>query len=291
MFVISKVRSSIPLKSRQSFKSMNHIELPRDLYINLLKSILCNSIYCDAELEEVKLAPWKQRVIDALAGKQVAVGIWKTYDEQKRVSGLDWPSVAHTMIGLKRLNNLQACVETVLKESVPGDLIETGVWRGGAAIFMRGILKAWSVTDRKVWVADSFEGLPPPDVEAFPQDAGDVHHTLDFLKVSLERVKENFANYSLLDDQVIFLKGWFKDTLPSARIENLAVLRLDGDMYESTISVLNNLYGKVSPGGFIIIDDFCIPNCAEAVHDYRKKHAVKEPIIDIDGTGVYWRKN
>ena len=156
---------------------------------------------------------------------------------------------------------------------------------------MRGILKAWSVADRKVWVADSFEGLPAPDIKAFPQDAGDIHHTLDFLKVSLKTVRENFARYGLLDDQVIFLKGWFKDTLPSAPIESLAVLRLDGDMYESTISALDSLYEKVSPGGFVIVDDYCIRSCAEAVHDYRAQHAINEPIIDIDGTGVYWRKS
>ena len=122
------------------------------------------------------------------------------------------------MIGMKRLDNLQHCVEDTLARQVPGDLIETGVWRGGASIFMRGILRAHGVSDRTVWVADSFQGLPPPNPDAYPADAGDPLHTFDYLAVSLEDVKSHFERYGLLDDQVRFLKGWFRDTLPAAPI-------------------------------------------------------------------------
>jgi Macrocin-O-methyltransferase (TylF) len=109
--------------------------------------------------------------------------------------------------------------------------------------------------------------------------------------VSLEEVKANFAKYGLLDDRVVFLKGWFKDTLPSAPIERLAVLRLDGDMYESTMVALTSLYDKVSSNGFVIIDDYgCIESCRKAVHDFRESRGISEPILDIDGFGVYWRK-
>src|SRR5439155_1101033 len=151
------------------------------------------------------------------------------FDEAARSDGRDWPTTAHTMIGMKRLDNLQHCVEDTLARQVPGDLIETGVWRGGASIFMRGILRAHGVSDRTVWVADSFQGLPPPNPDAYPADAGDPLHTFDYLAVSLEDVKSHFERYGLLDDQVRFLKGWFRDTLPAAPIERLAVLRLDGD--------------------------------------------------------------
>src|SRR5262249_42248392 len=133
-----------------------------------------------------------------------------------RVEGRDWPPTAHTMIGLKRLDNLQFCVEDVLTRNVPGDLMETGVWRGGACIFLRALLRAHGVRDRRVWVADSFEGLPAPNAEKYPHDAQDLLHTVPYLAVSLEQVQANFERYGLLDEQVCFLKGWFRDTLPQA---------------------------------------------------------------------------
>ncbi len=114
--------------------------------------------------------------------------IYDTVDERVRAEGRDWPARAHTMIGFKRLANIRTCVEAVLDDGVPGDLIETGVWRGGAAIFMRAILKARAVTNRVVWVADSFSGLPPPDTARYPQDEGITLHQSPQLAVPLERV-------------------------------------------------------------------------------------------------------
>lgn len=210
--------------------------------------------------------------------------------EQDRAEGRTWPSQAHTMIGLKRLDNLQFCAEQVLKERVPGDFIETGVWRGGACIFMRAVLAAYQVTDRRVFVADSFAGLPKPDEASYPQDAGDKHHRLSFLAISQSEVADNFRKYGLLDDQVCFLKGWFKDTLPTAPIAQLAILRLDGDMYESTIQALTALYPKLSPGGYCIIDDFVIQGCQQAVLDYRRAHQIQCPTKAIDNSSVFWRK-
>jgi O-methyltransferase len=213
--------------------------------------------------------------------------------EEQRLGGEIWPSYADTMIGMKRLDNLQSCVETVIKENIPGDLIETGVWRGGACILMRAILAAYGVKDRRVFVADSFEGLPPPDAEKYPHDKGDVHSTFSFLAVSIDQVKNNFSRFGFpVDDdpQVVFLKGWFKDTIPTAPIDKLAILRLDGDMYESTIEVLEALYDKLSGGGFCIIDDYSLPPCKRAVEDFRSKHGITAPLQTIDYTGQFWRK-
>ena len=83
-------------------------------------------------------------------------------------------------------------------------------------------------------------------------------------------VRRNFERYGLLDDQVVFLKGWFKDTLPKADIGALSILRLDGDMYQSTMDALNALYPRVSPGGYCIIDDYALPNCQKAVDEFRE---------------------
>jgi predicted O-methyltransferase YrrM len=154
---------------------------------------------------------------------------------------------------------------------------------------MRAILKTYGVEDRTVWLADSFEGLPPPNEEKYPQDRGSVFHTHEPLAVSLEEVQANFRKYGLLDKQVRFLKGWFKDTLPTAPIDRLAVLRLDGDMYESTMDALSALYSKVSPGGYIIIDDYCIPSCRAAVDEFRQRHRIDQPMQEIDTSSVYWQ--
>lgn len=217
----------------------------------------------------------------------------KAFDPRIRSEGLDWPTNAHTMIGLKRLDNIQFCVEDVLTNDVPGDLIETGVWRGGATIFMRAILKVYGVHNRTVWVADSFEGLPPPNTEKYPYDAEDVLYTCNQLAIPVEQVKENFERYGLLDDQVRFLKGWFNQTLPTAPLEKLAVIRLDGDMYESTMDALVSLYPKLSVGGYVIVDDYSnegTPACRQAVDDYRKLHSITDEIVRVDWTGVYWQR-
>jgi O-methyltransferase/8-demethyl-8-(2,3-dimethoxy-alpha-L-rhamnosyl)tetracenomycin-C 4'-O-methyltransferase len=212
------------------------------------------------------------------------------FDSEVRLVGRDWPASAQTMIGSVRMRNIRHLVERVIAESVPGDLIETGVWRGGACIYMRAILAAYGIVDRKVWVADSFRGLPPPDPERFPADAGDMHHKVAELVVSAETVRANFARYGLLDRQVAFLEGWFKDTLPNAPIEQLALLRLDGDMYESTSEALDALYWKLSTGGYVIIDDYLLEPCRAAVDQFRSRHGITSVLETVDGAAVFWRK-
>lgn len=254
------------------------------LYIDLMKRILTNDIY-DA-YEYLVLSEGGDLVRGIFTAQTRVIG-----DIEKEF-GRVWPPtrMAHTMIGRRRLDNIEECIRSVIADNVPGDFIETGVWRGGATIFMRACLKALGDTGRKVWVADSFEGLPPPN-DAYPADKGDMHHTIPELAVTEEQVKKNFRLYGLLDDQVEFLKGWFSDTLISAPISTLSIVRLDGDMYSSTIDAIEALYPRLSPGGYLIVDDYCLKPCAQAIHDYRDQHGINEKIIDIDGTGVYWRKN
>jgi UDP:flavonoid glycosyltransferase YjiC (YdhE family) len=207
-----------------------------------------------------------------------------------RSLGMDWPPDAETMIGLYRLDNLECCVVSVLRRGVPGDLVETGVWRGGASIFMRAALRAYGGAGRKVWLADSFQGLPRPDPINYPADSGDSLWAFPQLAAPLDAVKANFARYGLLDEQVRFLPGWFSDTLPGAPVEEIAVLRLDGDMYESTVVALRSLYHKVSPGGFVIVDDYgSIDACRQAVDDFRAEADIVSPLCPIDWTGVYWQ--
>ncbi len=213
-------------------------------------------------------------------------------DLNTRIEGRDWPIYADTMIGLKRLDNIEFCINQILKENIKGDFIETGVWRGGATIFMNAVLQFHNIPDRIIWVADSFEGLPKPNESKYAFDKNDQHHMFDTLAVSMETVKSNFAKYGLLTANVNFLKGWFKDTLPTAPIEKLSLLRLDGDMYESTMDALINLYPKVSAGGFIIIDDWgSVSSCKQAVLDFRNANSIDDKMEQIDYAAIYWRKS
>jgi hypothetical protein len=243
----------------------------RQLYLNLMEACVTNTIY-----EDAPLLAWDTTVF----GRAI------------REYGLDWPSKAHSMVGMKRIANLRNEAERVIKADIPGDFIETGVWRGGACIMMRAVLKAYQVSHRRVLVADSFEGLPPPNAERYPADRNSIFHTYKELSVSLEDVRLNFEKYGLLDEQIVFLKGWFKDTLPKSPITSLALLRLDGDMYESTHDVLTSLYDRVSARGSVIVDDYhAVPACREAVDDFRKCRGIKDKIYEIDGIGVYWIKS
>lgn len=268
------------------------------LYLDLMKQTLAFTLWPEPPTPintfSSAAPPLMRLLISVVSGilrfKQLQLVRERGYTLAQREEGHMWPGYAHTMIGLKRLDNLQLCVESVIREGIEGDLIETGVWRGGACIFMRAILAAYAIEDRKVYVADSFEGLPKPDVEKFPVDKGDRRYIQRFLAVSQDEVENNFKRYGLLDGQVVFLKGWLKDTLPHAPIEKLAVLRLDGVMYGSTMDALVNLYPKLSKGGFCIIDDYALPGCKRAVDDFITEKGIYSEMKVVDWTGRYWRK-
>ena len=259
------------------------------IYLDLVKRVLLRSGFGHGGMGvDVRATNWKRHLLIPLQRVLRARG-YRVVTDQSRPS-----DDAETMIGRQRLDNIQWCVESVISEAVLGDLIETGVWRGGATIFMRAILAAHGISDRVVWVADSFQGFPTVERRSRAIDRG-----VDFtgglgdtaLSVDLETVKRNFERYGLLDSQVRFLVGWFADTLPTAPIEQLAVLRLDGDLYESTWDALSVLYPKVSAGGYVIVDDYgTFEGCRSAVDDYRRQMRISDPIQEIDDDSVFWRR-
>lgn len=238
------------------------------------------------------MADTKAMYLDLLK-KSLLHSLWTDQDKVLVDEGMQFPPdpYADSMLGLKRMDNIQFCIENVLRDNIQGDLLEAGVWRGGACVFMRALLKANDIMDRKVWVCDSFEGLPPPNEKEYPKDKNDINWQFSFLRVPLDVVAETFHKYDMLDDQVMFLKGWFKDSLPTAPIEKLAVLRCDGDMYESTWSTLSNLYPKLSKGGYTIIDDYVFNSVRAAVDDYRSRNFIWDEVIKIDHHGAFWRKS
>jgi O-methyltransferase len=270
------------------------VETAEGLYLELLKKCLTRLAFEDEAHSRIAMpeASMQARVLMPVQRilRRAGLELVRTAPASTREEGRDWPPEAETMIGMARLDNIQACVTDVIERQVPGDLIETGVWRGGATILMRGILRAHRDTNRVVWVADSFQGLPKPSGK-YEADLGDPHWRFSELAVSADKVRRNFERYGLLDEQVQFLEGFFQDTLASAPIERLAILRLDGDMYESTIVALRALYPKVVPGGYVIVDDYLsMESCRRAVEDYRREHSITEPIVPIDWTGVFWQR-
>jgi hypothetical protein len=250
-------------------------DTPANLYLDLLKRSLTNTIFdVEPDIDDDEFRFTMQRVSHYV------------------------DSYAVSMIPLARFDNIQKCVVNILSSGIPGDLIEAGVWRGGATIFMRGVLKALGVTDRLVWAADSFEGLPTPDAERFPLEAkaqaGPVmQKSYHNLAVGVEEVRRNFTAYGLMDDQVRFLKGWFKDTLPTAPIDALSLMRLDGDFYESTRDGLNFLFDRLSVGGYVIVDDYGEDSwtyCRRAVDEFRAERSIEDPMIAVDSKCFYWQR-
>ena len=247
-----------------------------DLYLDLLKRSLTNTVFTvepNADQEN------QFRYIDEFI---------KHY--------INTPAIS--MLPRARFDNLQQLIDQVIAVRVPGDFIEAGVWRGGAAIFMRAMLKAYGINDRIVYVADSFEGLPEPDSVKYPIEAK-AHHgptmekAFEHFACSLEEVQQNFQAYGMLDKQVQFLKGWFKDTLPRAPMPTLALMRLDGDYYESTMDSLTNLYDKLSPKGYVIVDDYgedMWTYCRKAVDDFRRTRGIVEPMVRVDSKCYYWQR-
>jgi O-methyltransferase len=267
-------------------------------YLELMKVVLTD-YYPSCKIEyyslnqlrqtwKIKLLNWLNRLLKT---RNFTINKTKIILPDTRANGYDWPANAYTMIGINRLSNIEFCIKSIIQNNINGDLIEAGVWRGGSVIFMKAVLNDLSIYDKKIFAVDSFKGLPKPD-SIYPADSNNKLYQENILVASLEEVKNNFKRFGLLDSSIIFLEGLFKNTLPNAPIEKIALLRLDCDMYESTIIALNNLYPKLAIGGFIIIDDYnSFQECKLAVTDYRKQYGISDKIIEIDKEAVYWQKN
>lgn len=278
-------------------------------YLDLLAGCLTRGLFVDEQVEDALVWP-------PTAGLGDPDDVWPAMQRhglrvvraaasaEQALAQAHFPPNAETMAGEARLENVRQLVGRVVAEQVPGDLVETGVWRGGTVIWMRAVLEGLGDPDRLVWACDSFEGLPPADGSRHPLDrAWREGYTADHsalavdlvdraLMVSLDQVRANLDRYDLLDDRVRFVQGWFSDTLPQAPIDEIAVLRLDGDLYESTIDALVHLEPKVSPGGYVIVDDYnSIDACKQAVTDYRSEQGITDAVHEIDWTGVWWQKS
>jgi O-methyltransferase len=274
----------------------------RRRYLDVMKRTLVNLVYAEdaVRFDLVRLNGLPE---DPLARQRLLRDVRyrrpDAYAEvvaTKREGGLDrfWGArLAHTMIGLDGLDNLERCAHRVFADGVPGDFLEAGVCQGGASIFLRALQVAYGEDERVTWLADSFAGVPPPI------HAVDREHELDlteervpWMAAGIDAVRDNFETYDLLSDRVRFLPGLFADTLPHAPVERLAILRIDGDLYASTLDSLDALYDRVSDGGYVIVDDYgCLEPCRLAVDEFIAARGLDVEINQVDWTRVCWRKS
>ena len=273
----------------------------RRRYLDLLKRTLVNLVYAEDALR-LDTALSGGLPADQLARQRRLRDVryeradaYEGLVATKLEGGLDgfWGArLAHTMIGLDGLANLERCAHRVFADAVPGDFLEAGVCHGGASIFLRALQVAYGEEQRVTWLADSFEGVPPPTHEV------DREHELDlteervpWMAAGPQAVRDNFETYGLLSDQVRFLPGLFAETLPDAPAERLAILRIDGDLYSSTRDALDSLYDRVSDGGYVVVDDYgCLEPCRIAVDEFLAERGLEVELHQVDWTRVCWRK-
>jgi hypothetical protein len=255
------------------------LERARATYLEMLKAYVSGVVYGK---EERSVPPGTHTGKKKLKVSQLNLGT--------RSSGAEWAYMGYTMVGSKRLDNIRDLLFDVMKNDIKGDYIETGVWRGGASIFARGLMRAYNQSSRRSYVCDSFHGLPPGNASIAKRDKG--WDNTPYLEVAAERVAGHFRESGTLDPNVIFAKGFFNDTMKPLRpvINDLAIMRLDGDMYESTVDVLYNLYDRLSVGGFVIMDDWFGFPSKLACEDFFKAHGMSPHIIAIDAASAYWQK-
>ncbi len=202
-------------------------------------------------------------------------------------------TAAYSMCMPTQMYNIIDCVEQALHDNIPGDLFEAGSWKGGMGILMKEILRRHDNHERQVWLADAWGQEFPAAVTDNDLDISPILNRLFVGSVTRDSVESNFREFLLYDDKVNLIEGYFKYTLPNVAVDSIAVLRLDADLYNSTMDALNHLYAKVSAGGYIIVDDYGIElcDCKQAIHDFRDKHGINDPIHMVDLQCAYWRKS
>lgn len=208
--------------------------------------------------------------------------------EDDFVKGHTWPLHAVSMGGVHAMWNVAELVEKVLSEPVAGDFVETGVWKGAMGILARKLFDAAGDQTRTVWGMDSFAWLPPPS-KMYAKDANDIHYTYmkrnPVLRVSLADVVHIYRRFGINvrdeSQRTKLVKGFFNVTAPAVarQIDQIAILRLDGDMYQSTWEVLIALYEKVSLGGFVIVDDYGLRGANDATDDFRTCAGITSPLV------------
>lgn len=188
----------------------------------------------------------------------------------------------YTMSGNSRLRGLYNAVQHVIGQQVPGDIVECGAAQGGSAALM-GLTLKQSGDDRRLWVFDTFEGLPPataddPDFEIAKLYTGQC-------RAELSEVTALFKRLDILTNSNL-IKGLFQETLPTCDVKSISVLHIDGDWYESVKVCFDHLYDRVSSGGIIQIDDYGHwEGARKAVNEFMRQRSLNLELRRLDYTG------
>ncbi len=188
----------------------------------------------------------------------------------------------YTMCSNARLRGLYRAVRYVAENRVSGDLVECGSAKGGSAALM-ALTSRRLGERRKIWLFDTFEGLPAPtsdDPEVASLFTGDCLGTLSEVQALFERLH--------VAEDARFVKGLFQETLPQSHIPAIAVLHIDGDWYESVKVCLDQLYDKVAPGGVIQFDDYGYwEGARKAVDEFLERRGINLPLLRLDYSGRF----
>eukprot|EP01062_Namystynia_karyoxenos_P023213 TRINITY_DN18934_c0_g1_i1.p1 TRINITY_DN18934_c0_g1~~TRINITY_DN18934_c0_g1_i1.p1 ORF type:complete len:437 (+),score=120.60 TRINITY_DN18934_c0_g1_i1:118-1311(+) len=272
-------------------------EVPWSFHDPQPKLLLCQEPgYCrynasrGEAVPELYLYTLRNSMTGALLGTEGYTPQRTPFSPAKRLQGAEFVVHGLTMTGQRRMEALHELLHRAYRDrGLEGDFLEAGVWRGGSSIYAKGFMRAYGLR-RQVYVVDSFAGLPKKqhrlDVNRWSR------HT-NYLGVPQDQVADNFERHQLLDDDVHFVKGWFVDSLPKLRptLRSLAVVRLDGDMYLSTMDILCNVYDKIAVGGFWVVDDWSIREARTAVQHFMQAHNCTDlGPTKIDDTCSYFEK-
>jgi O-methyltransferase len=192
----------------------------------------------------------------------------------------------YTMVSLPRLRTLRTLAQQVDERGVGGDVVECGTCNGGSAAVLAQVASS-SPLKRHVWLLDSFAGLPP----AGPKDGKLSEGYTGLCCGSPVKVREVLAKVGVAEDRYTLVPGWFQDTLPHLTVQSIALLHIDADWYDSVLLCLNQLYDRVRPGGFVVLDDYGYwEGCRKAWEDFQEQRSLQISLTPIDGIGVYFQK-
>ncbi len=267
------------------------------MYLDLLRKCVTREMFADTGYAVTPRGhTLKSRmakvVLEILSRKQLKLVRENQTTLEDKLEGRGWPGTAESMSGSRRLEFFQKVLYVIERDGVRGDFFEGGCWRGGAVIMMLGALRALGMSDRKVWAADSFEGYPAPGPDSTAEDRF-LYEQGSYFRISRGDFEANVAKYQLMSDALVVLEGYFDRSLPTAPIDRLALIRIDIDGYEGTRAILENLYPKLSPGGFVVVDDYGVEGARRAIDGYLAEHHPSASIRSIpqkNEKAIYFRK-
>jgi|SRR5215469_2997713 len=280
----------------------DQVVCPRSIFVRALKPLLASSRAILPTAVYEPLYNFSFRLYKALLRhcyfRHVAA-CWVARDSAGLFRARSVYSVMpYSLVGASGLEATFDAASDLVSKNIPGDFVECGVARGGCAALLATVA-ARDFVARRVWLFDSFEGLPSPTSHDFSGDRKSTgKHIRPLVRGSCLGTKDEvewllFSKFAFERNSIVLVQGWFQDTLPVYRpgLGRIALLRIDGDWYESTSCCLENLYDNVSPGGWVIVDDYGVCfGCKKAVQEFFEKRKIRPALIPDTRGGIRFLK-